>query len=330
MKAAYIEKTGSADKIIYGDLPKPKPTGSQVLVKTKAVSVNPVDTYIRAGLVPMELPMPFVVGCDLAGVVEAVGPDAQRFKVGDRVWGSNQGLLGRQGSFAEFCAVEEHWLYTIPEEVSFEDAAAIALVGLTAHLGLFRDALLKMGERVYVPGGSGGVGSCVVQMARAIGARVFTTASTEEKVQICRRLGANMVINYKAGDVDEALGRFGLVDVWWESLREPNLERAVDHLAPRGRIVIMAGRESRPVLPIGPFYVKDARLLGFAMFNATPEEQRKSAAEINRWLARGRLHPQIARVMKLSEAAEAHRLQEANTLQKKGTLAGKIVLVPDR
>lgn len=330
MKAAYVEKTGPPNSIIYGDLPKPKPTGSQVLVKVKAVAVNPVDTYVRAGTYPMDLPMPFVVGCDLAGVVDAVGPDVKRFKSGDRVWGSNQGLMGRQGTFAEFAAVEEQWLYNIPEDVSFQDAAAIALVGITAHLGLFRDAQLKMGEKVFVQGGSGGVGSCVIQMARAIGARVFTTAATEEKVQICKKLGATVVVNYKTGDVDEALGRFGEVDLWWESLRDPNLERAVEHLAFRGRIIVMAGRDARPAFPIGPFYVKDGRIFGFAMFNAPADEQRKCAAEINRWLARGKLRPQIARVMKLSEAAEAHKLQEASTIHKKGNLAGKIVLVPDR
>jgi NADPH2:quinone reductase len=193
---------------------------------------------------------------------------------------------------------------------------------------LFRDAQLKMGEKIYVPGGSGGVGACVVQMARTIGARVLTTAGNDAKVQICRKLGANVVVNYKTGNVDEALEKFGPVDVWWESLREPNLERAVNCLARRGRIIVMAGRDARPTLPIGPFYVKDGRIFGFAMFNSPSEEQRKSAAEINRWLSRGKLHPQIDRVMKLSEAAEAHRIQEASTLGKKATLAGKIVLVP--
>ncbi len=328
MKAAYIEKTGSVDQIIYGDLPKPRATGTQVLVQVKAVSVNPIDTYIRAGTVSMELPKPFILGCDLAGVVDAVGPDVKRLKTGDRVWGSNQGLLGRQGTFAQFAAVEEQWLYPIPEEVSFEDAAAIALVGITAHLGLFRDAQLKMGERVFVHGGSGGVGSCVVQMARAIGARVMTTAGNEDKVQICRRLGANVVVNYKTGNVDDALGRFGGIDLWWESLREPNFERAISHLALRGRMIVMAGRDAKPVLPVGAFYTRDARIYGFAMFNAPAEEQRKAAAEINRWLARGKLRPQIDRVMKLSETAEAHKLQESSTLQKKGSLAGKIVLAP--
>ena len=328
MKAAYIEKTGSADQIIYGDLPKPKASGSQALVHVKAVSVNPIDTYIRSGSVAVELPKPFILGCDLAGVVDAVGPEVKRLKVGDRVWGSNQGLLGRQGTFAQFAAVDEQWLYPIPEEVSFEDAAAIALVAITANLGLFHNAQLKLGENVFVYGGSGGVGSCVVQMAKAVGARVMTTAGSEEKVQICRKLGANLVVNYKTADLAKAFSLFGDIHVWFESLREPDLKLAVEHLALRGRIVMIAGRDAKPVFPVGPFYTRDARLYGFAMFNSPAEEQRKAAAEINRWMARGRLRPQIDRVMKLSEAAEAHKLQEAATLGKKGALAGKIVLTP--
>jgi NADPH2:quinone reductase len=328
MKAAYIERTGASDVITYGELPKPTAAGGQVLVQVKAVSVNPIDTYIRSGTVVMAIPKPYIIGCDVAGIVDGVGPEATRFKVGDRVWGTNQGLMGRQGTTATFAAIDEQWLYPLPEEVSFEDAAAVALVGITAHLGLFRDGQLKVGEKVFVHGGSGGVGSCVVQMVKAAGAHVFTTGGTDEKVQICSKLGADAAMNYKSGNVEDALERFGKIDLWWESLRDPNLERAVKHLAMRGRIILMAGRDAKPILPVGPFYTKDAKIFGFAMFNAPAEDQRKAAAEINRWLARGRIKPQIDRVMKFAEAAEAHKLQEASTLQKKGTLAGKIVLVP--
>ena len=328
MKAAYIEKVGSASSIVYGNLPKPKPADDQVLVKVKAVAVNPVDTYIRAGEFPMDLPLPYVVGCDLAGVVEAVGAAVTKYQQGDRVWGSNQGLLGRQGTFAEYAAVDECWLYRTPEEVSDQDAAAVALVGITAHLGLFRDALLKMGENVFVNGGTGGVGSCVVQMARAVGARVMTTAGSDEKVRLCRQIGAHMAVNYKTDDMDAALDKFGPIDVWFETRRDHDFNRAVNHLAPRGRMIVMAGHDSKARLPVGPFYMKDCKLFGFAMFNAPADEQRKCAAEINRWLAKGKLRPRIDRVMRLAETAAAHRLQEENSVRNAGTLAGKIVLTP--
>src|SRR5437588_5532812 len=117
MKAAYIESTGAPEVIRHGDLPAPTAKDGEVLVRVKAVAVNPIDTYIRSGLVAMNLPKPFIIGCDLAGVVEAVGPSVSRFKVGDRVWGSNQGLLGRQGTFAELATVQESWLYATPPYV---------------------------------------------------------------------------------------------------------------------------------------------------------------------------------------------------------------------
>jgi len=244
--------------------------------------------------------------------------------------GENQGLLGRQGTFAEFAAVDEQWLYGTPAGVSDRDAAAVALVGITAHLGLFRDARLQPDEIVFVHGGSGGVGSSVVQMAKAAGAKVITTGASAEKIEICRRLGADLAVNYRLENVDEAIRGFAPrgVNVWWETLREQNLERAVGHLAVRGRLILMAGRESRPLFPVGPFYVKDCSVHGFAMFNAPPNQQRRAAADINRWLAEGKLHPRICRVMKLAETAQAHRLQEDSTLRKSGALAGKIVLEP--
>src|SRR5205823_8293526 len=183
MKAAFIDSTGGPDAIRYGDLPKPSPGPGEVLVRVGAVSVNPIDLYVRAGTVAMPLPKPFIIGCDLAGTVEAVGPGVQRFKAGDRVWGSNQGLLGRQGTFAEYACVLEDWLYPTPAGISDQEAAAVALTGITAHLGLFRCAHTQPGDVVFVNGGTGGVGSMVVQMARAVGARVVTTVGSPEKAE---------------------------------------------------------------------------------------------------------------------------------------------------
>ena len=328
MKAAFINETGPAAHIQFGDLPKPEPRPHQVLVRVTAVSVNPIDTYVRSGLVPMELPLPFIVGCDLAGVVAAVGTEVTRFKPGDRVWGSNQGLLGRQGTFAEFAAVEECFLYPTPDAVSDEQAAAIALVGLTAHLGLVREARLKPHETIFVNGGSGGVGSTVIQMARALGARVFACAGSGEKVAACRELGAEAVFNYRTQNLGEELKRAAPagVNVWWETTREPDFDLAVGALAARGRMILMAGREARPPFPVGPFYVKGCSLLGFVMFLATPDEQRRCADDLNRWLVEGKLKARIDRVLPLSEAALAHQLQEEATINKSGTIAGKIVL----
>ena len=330
MKAAFITECGPAQNIQYGEIDKPSVTGSQVLVKVGAVSLNPVDTYIRNGANYWELPNPFVVGCDLAGTVEAIGDEVTRFQVGDRVWGTNQGLLGRQGTFAEYCSVDQEWLYGTPDDVSDNDAAACSLVGVTAHLGLFRDARIQAGETIFVHGGTGGVGAMVLQMAKAAGARVIATAGSEEKAERCRQLGADVVINYKTENELEAILAAAPegVDVFWETLREPNLEDIVSVMKERGRIVIMAGRDARPDFPVGPFYVKCLQLFGFVMFKATADELRACSEDINRWLSSGALKAQISLVLPLSEAANAHQLQEDNTLGMQGSIAGKIVLTP--
>ncbi|MDB4491628.1 NADPH:quinone reductase [bacterium] len=331
MKAAYIEAPGPATEILYGDLEVPVPQKSEVLIKVDAVSVNPIDTYLRSGNVPMELPMPYVIGCDVAGTVEVVGPEVSRFRPGERVWGSNQGLLGRQGTTAEFVCVDETWLYPTPNNVTDASAAAMSLVGITAHLGLVHRGQLQAGETVFVNGGSGGVGSAVVQMAKCLGAaKVITTAGSEEKAETCRQLGADHVILYRQEDVLSEVQSQAPdgVDLWWETVREPQLDRAVTALARNGRIIVMAGRDARSEVPIGPFYAKGCSLLGFVMFMTPAEVQRRAAEEIYRWLAEGRLVPRIDRELSFSEAAQAHAIQEGSTVGCDGSLQGKIVLVP--
>lgn len=330
MKAAFIHQPGPAESIVFGDLPKPTPGRTECLIQVAAADVNPIDVYVRSGAISAKLPTPYILGRDLAGTVAAVGDDVKNFKVGDRVWATSEGSNGRQGTFAEFAVVEESWLYPIPANVKDEDIAAISLVGITAHLGLVPHARLQAGEVLFVNGGTGGVGSSVVQMAKLLGARVITTAGSAEKVAAAKQLGADLALNYKTENVDAAIKAFAPngVNVWWETLREPNFERTIPLLALRGRMVVMAGREAKPVFPVGPFYIKDCSLHGFAMFNATAEEQRSAAEQINRWMAGGKLKAQIDRVLPLAQAAQAHRLQEDSTVHKTSALSGKIVLKP--
>jgi NADPH:quinone reductase len=331
MRAAYYTETGGPEVIRYGDLPTPTPGPGEVLVKVAAAALNPFDTYIRSGAVAMPLPKPYIPGCDLAGTVEACGPGVKGYRPGVHVWGSNQGVQGRQGTFAEYASVAEEWLYPIPPGVSEMDAAAVALVGITAHLGLFRCAQLRAGETVFVNGGTGGVGSMVVQMAKAVGAKVITTVGSPEKAELCRDWGADRVLNYKTDDVAEGVRDFTGgqgVQVWYETQREPDFVRTVGLLAKRGRMVVMAGRQAQPVFPVGPFYVKDCSLFGFTIFNATPAEQRRCAEDINRWMEEKGLRAPVGRVFPLSQTAEAHRLQEGNTLHKAGSLTGKILVTP--
>ena len=330
MKAAFIQTTGVPEVIEFGDLAIADPDDHQVLVRMGAVSVNPIDTYLRSGAVKATLPLPYVIGSDIAGTVESVGKSVKRFAVGDRVWGSNQGLGGRQGTFAEFCTIDEEWLYPSPENVNDETLAAIALTGITAHLGLHLHGQLQAGEVVFVNGGTGGVGSAVVQIAKAAGAAVVATVGSLQKQQLAIKLGADYVINYREENVKEALPNIlkqtGPVNLWFESLRNPDPGFTIPLMAKRGRYVLMAGREARPEFPVGPFYVNDLRAIGFAMFNASQSEQRTAADALKLLMADEKLAPIIGARFKLAEAAAAHRLQEENTLHSAGTLTGKIVL----
>jgi NADPH:quinone reductase len=332
MKAAYIHSTCRASGIQIGQLDCPTLQPNQVLVRMAAVSVNPIDLYIRSGMVKAALPNPYILGCDIAGTVEQVGPAALGLAVGDRVWASNQGLAGRQGTFAEFSAIDQEWLYRTPKNVSDSQAAAGALTGITAHLGLHLHGGLQLGEVVFVNGGTGGVGSAVVQIAKAAGATVITTVGSDEKEHLAKDLGADHVINYRQQNPYEALAELvaatGKVNVWFETHRDPSPEHSFPLMARRGRYVLMAGRDAKPLFPVGPFYVNDLRAIGFAMFNATPPEQRAAADHLNELMSAGKLKPIIGQTFKLDDAAAAHELQEANSLNNASTLTGKIVLVP--
>ncbi|MES2790582.1 MAG: NADPH:quinone reductase [Planctomycetota bacterium] len=332
MRAAFIQQTGAPTVIQFGEQPTPSPAAGEVLVKIAAAAVNPIDTYIRSGAIPMPLQFPYIPGCDMAGTVVELGPNAGRFKVGDRVWCSNQSLFGRRGTLAEFAAIGEQWLYPTPATQSDAEAAAGALVGITAHLGLHLNAGTKAGEVVFVNGGTGGVGSAVVQLAKAAGAKVIATVGSAAKQELCRSWGADLVVNYRDADMDAQIQEFtkqhGGIHVWFETQREPTFDRTVSLMAPRGRLILMAGRAARPEFPVGPFYVKDLRICGFAMFNATPAEQRDCANGLNTLFEQGRWKPQIGKTFPLSEAATAHAFQEQNTLEKQGTLSGKVILIP--
>jgi NADPH2:quinone reductase len=260
----------------------------------------------------------------MAGVVERIGPSVTRFRPGDRVWCNNQGFAGRQGTFAECLAVGEEFLYSLPAGVDEQLAVAFAHAGLTACIGL-AVANLQAGETLFLRGGAGNVGSAVLQLSTLRGARVVTTAGSAEGVEWCRSLGASRVINYKTEDVAGVAAEFapGGLNVYWDTSGRPDFDEAVKLLARRGRIVLMAGFAARPPFPVGPFYVKNCSLHGFAVTYADQAQYQAAAAEINAGMAAGKLQARIDRIQPLSEAATAHRLVESGT-----RLNGKIVLVP--
>lgn len=330
MRAAIITEQGSPEVLQLTEVEQPTPAANEILVKVSVSAVNPIDTYIRSGAIPLPIEFPYTPGCDFAGTVEAVGESVTRFQVGDRVWGSNQSLFGRVGTLAEFISVGEEWAYPTPDEMTDDDAAAAALTGITAHLGLFLHGQLNEGDVVFVNGGTGGVGSMVVQFAKAAGAKVICTAGTNEKRELASALGADLVLDYRSESLDELIGSFsesnGGIDLWWETQRQPTLPRTISFMKKRGRVVLMAGRDAEPQFPLGQFYVNDLRMVGFAMFNASPAEQRNCAEQMNDWYSQGLWKPIVGAEFPLEDAAAAHQLQEESTLGGGNSLTGKILV----
>lgn len=324
MRAAYIDRTGPPDVIRYGELPVPQLGPNDVLVRVHAVAVNPIDTYIRSGSFPLPLSFPFIVGRDLTGVVAETGSAVTRFRLGARVWANNQGYAGRQGTFAEYCAVREDLLYLMPAGSDFRETVAALHSALTAVLGLQFKAKLRAGETLFVNGGDGNVGNAVARIAKALGARVAVTSSNPEKARWIENAGAETIIDYKHQDITAELRKFAPsgVNVYWDATPRFDAALAVNAVAQRGRIVFMAGPNHETAFPSGRFYLKNCTLYGFTVTDATPEELAVYAAEINRWLEEGILKARIDRVLPLSEAVQAHRLVES------GHLFGKVILEP--
>jgi NADPH:quinone reductase-like Zn-dependent oxidoreductase len=325
MRAAYIEQLGSPDEIRYGDMPAPRAGPTDVLVDVIATTVNPVDTFVRSGLFRTPLSFPQVIGRDVVGVVAEPGPGAAGFTAGQLVWCNSLGHGGRQGPAAEQAVVPADRLYHLPAGVDPETAVAVVHPGGTAYLALFRHARLRPGETVLVAGAAGNVGSALVVMAVDAGARVIATAAPRD-AGYCRSLGAAEVFDYSDPGLTGRLKAAapGGIDVYLDTFGTNDLTAAVDLLAARGRIVLLAGVAARPVLPVGPFYMKDAAILGFVISHAGVEELAACAAAVNRLLATGRLRPRTVERLPLSAAAEAHRRME------KGALRGRrLILRPD-
>ncbi|MFI6681530.1 NADPH:quinone reductase [Kribbella sp. NPDC050470] len=302
MRAAFITSYGSPDVIQYGELPVPAPGPTDVLVRVDVVAVNHVDTFVRAGAYATSTPFPFVIGRDLVGTV--VRSSVAEFAPGDRVWCNSLGHDGRQGSFAEFAVVPRDRLYLLPEGVEPAEAVAVLHTAATAYLALFRTGGLAPGETVLVLGAGGGVGSALVQLASAAGARVVASCSPDDFdwVQSC---GAEQVFDHHSEVPASA------VDVWIDNSGRHDLEAAVPLLAQGGRIIALAGMAARPVLPIGALYTRDASIRGFVISNASAGDLADAAKLINGQLAAKRLRARTRPALPLSAAADAHRQMES-------------------
>jgi NADPH:quinone reductase len=306
MLAIRAREAGGPDVLEAVQLDTPAPRPDQILVRHHAIGVNFIDTYQRSGLYPMRYPA--VLGQEAAGVVEVVGAEVTRFKVGDRVAYSGQG-----GAYSEFQAVPAARAVPLPDSVSFEDAAASLLKGMTTEFLLRRCFSVQAGQTILVHAAAGGVGTIMVQWAKAIGAIVIGTVGSEEKAALARSLGADHVILYRQEDVaarvSEITGGAG-VPVAYDSVGKDTFEGTLASLARRGLFVTF-GNASGPVPAFEPARLQRGGSLyltrpTLADYAATPEELDESSGQLFAMLASGKVRIEIGQRFNLADARKAH------------------------
>jgi NADPH2:quinone reductase len=315
-----VQEFGGPEQLRLEEISDPQPASGQVLVRVHAVGVNPVDVYIRTGNHAVKPELPYTPGMDGAGVVEAVGEGVTRVKTGDRVY-----VAGSQsGTYAELTLCDEQQVHPLPASLSFAQGAGVGVPYATAYRALFLRAHAMPGETVFVHGATGGVGLAAVQLARAAGMRVIGTGGTEEGRQLALSEGAHAVLDHRGEnyleELSEMTGGRG-VDVVLEMLANVNLNKDLEIVAKKGRVVVIG---SRGPVEINPRFTmaRDASILGLSLVNATREELSSIHAALVAGLENGTLRPVVGREMALSDAAAAHQ-----AVMEPGA-HGKIVLVP--
>jgi NADPH2:quinone reductase len=319
MKAIVVREFGGPDVMQIEDVPEPSPGAGQVLIRVRAVGVNPVDTYIRSGTYARKPDLPYTPHADIAGIVEAVGSGVSRVATGDRVYAHMTAAGG-----AELAIADEWQVQRLPERVSFQQGAAMGVPYGTAWRALLIKAHARPGETVLVHGASGGVGTAALQIARAYGMQVIGTAGTSEGVRLAGEQGAHHVLNHHdAAYLQQVPGLTAGrgVDVILEMLANVNLDRDLDVLAPRGRVVVI-GNRGRVEIDPRKLMGRDGTILGMTLFNATREELHEIHAGLAAGLEHGTLHPVIGKELRLAQAPEAHV-----AVMEPGAF-GKIVLIP--
>jgi NADPH:quinone reductase-like Zn-dependent oxidoreductase len=313
--AAFVNRLGPPEEIRFGRIADPRPRPGEVLVEVTATTVNPVDTFVRSGRYPTAVEFPFVIGRDLVGKVAGLGAGVTGFAPGDPVWCNSLGHDGRPGAAAERAAVAADRLYPLPAGVPPHTAVAVVHPAATAWLALVRHGGVRPAETVFVAGAAGNVGSAIVVLARDAGARVVASAARRDLAH-CRELGAAEAFDYADPGLAARIAAVCPqgIDVHIDTSGTNDLGTAVGLLAPGGRIVLLAGADTRPVLPAGELYLKDGSVRGFVISRASVAELAEAAGAVNRLLAARKLRPRLTEVLPLHAAAEAHRRMEAGLL----------------
>lgn len=320
MKAIQIYEFGPPEVMRYADVSLPEPADDQVLIDVKAVGVNPVDTYIRAGIYgPRKFPL--TLGFDAAGVVRQVGAAVKKFSVGQRVF--TAGTVS--GAYAHQCLCHASQINALPENTSFSQGAALGIPYGTAYRALFQRAHAVAGQSVLIHGGSGGVGLAAIQFARAAGLTVIATAGTEEGRQLLRDQGADLVLDHHASEhFDQALHATNGqgVDILLEMLANVNLGSDLKIMAKKSEVVVIGSRGPVQVDP-RDMMARELTIYGLLVLLATDTERAQAFAAIETGLTEGKLNPVIAVELPLSEAPKAHHdiIESSHH--------GKIVLIPE-
>ncbi|OLS39946.1 NADPH:quinone reductase [Bacillus sp. MRMR6] len=323
MKAIRIDQFGDPSVLNYTEIGEPIPGSNEVRVRLYAAGVNPNDAYVRTGTYSFYIPtLPYTPGFDGAGIVEVIGEGVEHLKTGDRVFVAALLAKRNTGTYSQKVVCDADAVHLLPKSVTYEQGAGLGIPALAAYRALFHRAKIKAGETVLIHGASGGVGLLAVQLAAGIGATVIGTASTKEGKALVEAAGATYVLNHiKENSFNEILYLTNGMgpDVIIESLANENLETDLKIIAPFGRIVIVGNRGSIEVNPRLAM-IKEADILGMALWNAPAHEYKESLEGVASFLKAGMLKPIVGDELPLSDAEKAHE----QILSKKAK--GKMVL----
>ena len=306
MKAIVVRDFGGPEALQIEEIADPTPQSGQVVVKIHAAGVNPIETYRRAGTPPYNSgPLPYTPGSDGAGEIVALGTGVENWKIGDRVFVySPKG----SGTYAQMCVCSEDDVFALPENVSFEQGAALGVSYATAHRALFGKANAKSGEFVFIHGATGGVGTAAIQLAQRAGLKVGGSAGSAAGEAFLEDLGVRYTTNHNANDyLSDVLGMTcgRGCDIVLEMLANQNLGADPQVLAPFGRIVVIGNRGEATVNP-RDWMMRDATIFGMTLFNVSPAELREIYADLGAGLRDGTLNPIVGQKFALSEASAAH------------------------
>ena len=323
MNAVQVQKFGGPEVLEYStSVPRPKPGPDEVLVRIKAVGVNPVDVLIRTGSFGPQK-FPHIPGVDFAGIIEEVGSNVTTLKIGERVYGSDLTAPEGMGAYAQYIAINHIHVHPLHESLTFSQGASLPIPYFTAYRALFHQAEAKPGETVFIHGASGGVGIAAVQIASGLGLTVIGTASTPEGRQLAKESGAHFVFNhYEEGyleKVKEAAGKKG-VDVILESIADKNLKKDLGLVRDKGRIIVIGGVTDIAISPLHVF-VHEIVVKGVYIYNISENELFETRQALYAGAKAGWLRPYIWKEFPLEKAADAQVL-----LKSGGGARGKIIL----